>query len=301
VTRASTEKPVVQTLKEHDTFALVEVSQPDIDYFGAESYEAVARAFRQHADRRFVRLHQDHVCVIDERGQEVDWQPLIQHALELGYDSVMLDGSRLSLAENIAATKIAVSMSHPAVAVEGELGAVLGHEHSPLPPYEEIMAGEYGFTDPDDAGRFVRETGVDWLSIAAGNIHGAVAGTARDEEKIGARLNLDHIRRLCQCVEIPFVLHGGTGMDLECVREAATYGMTKINVGTAVRQPYEAALRRGESETEAQRAVAEAVARCIAEYDIAGSASRLSSDIGLWHTPNSSAKCADWPTHSDES
>jgi fructose/tagatose bisphosphate aldolase len=197
----------------------------------------------------------------------------------------MLDGSRLPLAENIAATKTVVGMAHPAVAVEGELGAVLGHEHSPLPPYEEIMAAGYGFTDPGDVERFVRETGVDWLSVAAGNIHGAVAGVASDEEKVGTRLDLDHIQRLSECAKIPFVLHGGTRIDLDCVRQAAACSITKVNVGTAVRQPYEAALRRGESETEAQRAVAEAVARCIAEYDIAGSASRLASDTGLVALP----------------
>jgi ketose-bisphosphate aldolase len=283
-------EPIVQTLKEHDTFALVEVSQPDIDYFGAESYQAVAQSFKQYADRSFVRLHQDHVCVIDERKQEVAWQPRIQDALELDYDSVMLDGSRLPLSENIAATKKVVAMAHPTVAVEGELGAVLGHEQSPLPSYEEIFTEGYGYTDPTDVGRFVRETGVDWLSIAAGNIHGAVAGPAKDEDKIEARLDLDHICQLSECVEIPFVLHGGTGIDLECILQAATYGMTKINVGTAIRQPYEALLRQGGSEREAQLVVAEAVARCIEEYKLNGSASRLASSIGTGCAASISAK-----------
>ena len=67
-------------------------------------------------------------------------------------------------------------MAHAAdVPVEAELGAVLGHEAGPLPPYEELFASGLGFTDPAEAKRFVEETGCDWLSVAIGNIHGAIA------------------------------------------------------------------------------------------------------------------------------
>lgn len=189
-------RPIVQTLKERGTFALLEVARPDIQRFGAVSYGAVARAFERYADRGFVRLHQDHVPVVDEEQREVAWEPLIRQALDLGYDSVMLDGSRLPLEENIAATRAVVELAHPGVAVEGELGAVLGHEVGPLPPYEELFPSGRGFTDEEDARRFVRETAVDWLSVAAGNIHGAITGAAKDESKPRARLNIEHLRRI---------------------------------------------------------------------------------------------------------
>ena len=85
----------------------------------------------------------------------------------------MLDGSRLSLADNIAATRQVAELAHAAgVPCEAELGAVLGHEAGPLPPYEEFFETGLGFTDVAEAKRFVAETDCDWLSVAIANIHG---------------------------------------------------------------------------------------------------------------------------------
>ena len=123
--------------------------------------------------------------------------PIIREALALGYQSVMVDGSRLNLEDNIEATRQVVEIAHAAgVPVEAELGAVLGHEAGPLPPYEELFASGRGFTDVEEAKRFVQETGCDWLSVAIGNIHGAVSAARRDEKKVEARLNLDHLEQL---------------------------------------------------------------------------------------------------------
>src|SRR3990172_1231964 len=186
-------KPIVDTLKCLKVFGLIEVARPDITKFGAESYGKVAEEFRKFADYTYVRLHQDHTPVIDEDGQRVDYKSLIQEALSLKYDSVMVDGSRLSLEENIEATKSVVGLAHTeGVPVEAELGAVLGHEKGPLPPYEELYSSGRGFTDPDEARRFVHETGVDWLSVAMGNIHGAISEARRDKIKPQARLNIAH-------------------------------------------------------------------------------------------------------------
>ena len=121
-------EPIVRTVAELRTFALVEVARPDIEKFGARSFAAVAEEYRRLTNRDVTRLHLDHVPVIDEDGQQVDWRRLIAEALDLGYDSVMIDGSRLPLDENIAATKAVADMAHPlARPIEAELGAVLGH------------------------------------------------------------------------------------------------------------------------------------------------------------------------------
>jgi fructose/tagatose bisphosphate aldolase len=268
-------EPVARTLKDLDCFAMLEVARPDIERFEAESYAAVAWEYERHADPAYVRLHQDHVPVIDEEQRPVDWRPLIREALELGYDSVMLDGSRLPLDDNIAVTRSVVEMAHPKAAVEAELGAVLGHEPGPLPPYEELFRSGRGFTDVEEAERFVRETRVDWLSIAVGNVHGAISGAAKDREKVRARLNVEHLRRISDRVGVPLVLHGGTGIELSCVLEAVENGITKINIATAIRQAYEARLREGGSVESAQQAVAEVVAQHIEDYRIAGSATAL--------------------------
>ncbi len=91
----------------------------------------------------------------------------------------------------------------------------------------------------NEAKRFAEETKVDWLSVAIGNIHGAIAGDAKDRKKVEARLNIDHLRQLSEAVEIPLVLHGGSGIKREFVLSAVQNGITKINVGTVLRQTHE--------------------------------------------------------------
>ena len=156
----------------------------------------------------------------------------------------MLDGSRLRLDDNIQATRTMVELAHvQGVPVEAELGAVLGHEAGPLPPYEELFASGLGFTDVEEARRFVQQSGCDWLSVAIGNVHGAIAAGRKDQKKIQARLNLDRLAQLAQATGIPLVLHGGSGIKQEDVLGAGKCGIAKINVGTEIRQSYEAALK----------------------------------------------------------
>jgi len=274
-------KPIISALKELACFGLVEVARPDIEKFGAQSLSAVKQEYEKYADKAYTRLHQDHVPVIDEDGKRVDWKTLIQEALDLGFDSVMIDGSRLSLEENIKATKIVVEMAHKRkVPVEAELGAVFGHEKGPLPPYEELFRSGRGFTDPEEARRFVKETGVDWLSVAIGNIHGAISGAAKDKKKISARLNIEHLRKIVSVTNVPIVLHGGSGIKQESVLAGIRNGVTKINIGTAIRQEYERAIRETGSISIAQERVRKEVKHLIKDYYyIEGSARKLASLI----------------------
>ena len=257
-------EPVVRALRDTGAFGFVAVARPEWMKFQARSLRAVYDEYQQVKDERYVRLHLDHVPVIDEDNLWVDYQAIIGEAIQLGYQSVMVDGSRLPLAENIAATRKIAEMAHAAgIPVEGELGAVLGHEAGPLPPYEELFASGEGFTDPKEARRFVAETGVDWLSVAIGNIHGAISGAARQAKKLQARLNLEHLECLREVTGIPLVLHGGSGIEKKYVLGAIQRGITKINVGTSIRQPYEVASK--ESVAAGQKAVYEATARVITE------------------------------------
>jgi ketose-bisphosphate aldolase len=237
-------EPVIRAVADQDAFALVAVARPEWMKFEAKSMAAVAAEFGRWNDPAHVRLHLDHVPVIDEDGQQVDYLALIGEALALGFGSVMVDGSRLPLAENIRATRAAAELAHAAGRpIEAELGAVLGHEAGPLPPYEELFASGKGFTDIEEARRFVAETGCDWLSVAIGNIHGAIAAGARDQKKVEARLNLERLDALHVATQIPLVLHGGSGIKRESVLAAFKHGIAKINVGTEIRQAYEVAFR----------------------------------------------------------
>lgn len=269
-------KPVVETLRSLGTFGLVEVARPDIEKFEAKSFRKVWEEFNLYADRDYVRLHQDHIPVIDEEGERVDWEPLIREALRLGYDSVMIDGSRLPLEENIKVTKKVAKLAHgEGVPLEAELGAVLGHERGPLPPYEEIFNSGLGFTRPEEAEEFVRETGVDWLSVAIGNIHGAISGVRKDEKKVKARLNVEHLKKISSRVKIPLVLHGGSGIEFEYLLEAVKNGITKINIGTEIRQTYERSLKEKEDIKYAREKVVLVVKKLIENYKIKGSAEKL--------------------------
>jgi ketose-bisphosphate aldolase len=272
---------VCAALAEHRTLGMVEVARLELVKFESRSLADVAAHYRRCADPRYVTLHLDHVPVIDEDGLVVDWRPLIEEALELGYHSVMIDGSRLPLDENIAVAAEVVRMAHAKGAlVEAELGAVFGHEAGPLPPYDELFASKKGFTDPDDAARFVRETHVDWLSVSIGSIHGAISPAAKDKAKIEARLDVDHLKLLRAATGIPLVLHGGSGVKQECVNEAIRSGIAKINIGTDIRQPYEQVASAGGSVKDAQGAVMETMGRLIRLYGIADSADKLADRAG---------------------
>ncbi len=255
---------VVAALRDTDNFGLIAVARLEWIKFEAQSMRAICEEYERVKDERFTRLHLDHVPVIDEDDLKVDFEAVIQEAIQLGYGSVMVDGSRLPLEENIQATRKITRMAHAAgIAVEGELGAVLGHEAGPLPPYEELFASGKGFTPPQDAQRFVAETNVDWLSVAIGNVHGAISGVMRHSKKVEARLNLEHLERICKAVRIPLVLHGGTGIQKECIQEVIRRGIAKINIATAIRQPYEVA--RKESPMAAKKVVYDATLRVLTE------------------------------------
>jgi ketose-bisphosphate aldolase len=237
-------KAIVQAVVDEDSIAMVQVARVEWEKMEAISLEAVAEEYEKYKNDAHTLLHLDHVPVVDEDLKRVDYEPIIRRAIAANYESVMIDGSRLPLRENIEVTGEVVSIAHEAgLPCEAELGAVLGHESGPMPPYEEIFELKKGFTDLDEAKEFALATGVDWLSVAAGNIHGAIADAVRDMPKPEARLDVDHIRRLAQATSIPLVLHGGSGIDEQSIRDSVLVGIAKINVGTEIRQAYENALK----------------------------------------------------------
>ena len=261
-------KAVCDGLAETNAFGMLEVARPDVEKFGAESFAAVAAEYRQWANPDIVSLHLDHIPVIDEDHLPVDWRSLIQEGISAGYHSVMIDGSRLSLEENIRVTADVVRMAHPTgVLVEAELGAVMGHETGPMLPYEEIFEKKIGFTKPEEAARFVKETGVDLLSISCGSVHGAISGIAKDRTKIEAKIDIQHLKRLREAVGIPLVLHGGSGIQKAYVLEAVKNGITKINIGTEIRQAYEQAMAKTNNDVKAGQA---AVTKKVTELVIDG-------------------------------
>lgn len=261
-------EPAIKAIVDMRSFALIEVARLEWEKFESKSPQAVMTEYQRFANPAHMRIHLDHVPVIDEDGMRVDYLTIIKDALDMGYQSVMVDGSRLSLEANIEAARQVAEVAHAAdAACEAELGAVLGHEDGPIPPYEELFATGKGFTDVAEAQRFVRESGCDWLSVAIGNIHGNISKAKKDEEKIQARLDLDHLKRLSDATQIPLVLHGGSGVQQSYVLQATKLGMPKVNIGTDIRQPYEVALKATGGDIEAaQLAVYEKTCWVLRDY-----------------------------------
>jgi fructose-bisphosphate aldolase class II len=269
-------EPIVRAIVDQDSFALVEVARIEWTKFEAGSIPQAKQEFDRWAHPGHVRLHLDHVPVIDEDGKRVDWKTDIGTALSLGYSSVMIDGSRLDFEANIAATREVAGMAHAAgAACEAELGSILGYEEKTLLPYAELFASGWGFTRVDEAALFVRETGCDWLSVAVGNVHGAIAAGLRDAKKVEARLSLDRLAALSEATGVPLVLHGGTGVRHEDLLAGMQRGIAKINVATDIRQAFELGLRSGGSET-AQQATYERTVKVIRDsFGVAGIARRI--------------------------
>jgi len=140
----------------------------------------------------------------------------IKRAIGHGATSVMIDGSRHPLAENIALTARAAEIAHAAGAsIEGELGHV-GEEEGSTPDAS-------GYADPAEAERFVRETGVDALAVGIGNAHGVY------REK--PRLAFDVLEEISRRVAVPIVLHGGSGIPNAELRRGIGMGIAKVNIG----------------------------------------------------------------------
>lgn len=238
-------EPVVRAIVDENSVAMVQVARLEWEKFESESPEAVAREYFKYYKEGWTLLHLDHVPAIDEDQKAVDFLPLLKRALDAGYQSVMVDGSRLPLAENIAVTQKASALAAKyGSAVEAELGAVAGHEGDGIGlSYEELFASKKGFTKTDEARRFARESGCDWLSVAAGSFHGAIAAATKHLKKPEARLDIEHIAELSEATgHMPLVLHGGSGIKQDYILHAVENGIAKINVATEIRQPYEFAL-----------------------------------------------------------
>jgi ketose-bisphosphate aldolase len=271
-------EPVIRALHDTDTFGLIMVARLEWIKFKSGSMKAIRDEYEKLKDKNYTRLHLDHVPVIDEDNLFTDFKAIITEAINLGFESVMIDGSRLPLEENIEKTRTIAELAHnTGVPVEAELGAVMGHESGPLPPYEELFTSGKGFTSPDEARRFVTQTGTDWLSVAIGNIHGAISAATRSAKKVEARLSIPHLKKINEAVNIPLVLHGGTGIAKEYMMESFKHGIAKINIATAIRQPYEKLMN--DSVKEAQNAVYNEMLDIIHnQLEIAGSAEILFND-----------------------
>jgi fructose-bisphosphate aldolase class II len=185
---------------------ILQISENCAEFHGG--LEPLALASLAAADKASVpvALHLDHA----------ESEELARRAVDLGFGSVMFDGSHLDYEQNIAATRRVSDYARAqGVYIEAELGKIGGKNGAHAPGVR---------TDPAEARAFVAATGVDSLAVAVGSSH---AMTERS-----ASLDLELISRLKAALDVPLVLHGSSGVSDEAIVAAITAGMTKINVST---------------------------------------------------------------------
>lgn len=214
--------PALEAAKELKSPLIMQMATSEVYYFGEDAVgEFVERAAERYGVR--VALHLDHGREYDEAVR----------CIKRGFSSVMFDGSALSFNDNVAATKDVVKAAHAAgVSVEGEIGKILGAEDA---GYEE--AGQDELSDPQAAADFAKATGVDCLAVAVGTAHGFY--------KKEPKLDFERLAKIRELTDnLPIVLHGGTGVSDEAIRQAIKLGVRKINFSTIIRAEYIKAFRK---------------------------------------------------------
>ncbi len=145
------------------------------------------------------------------------------HAINLGCNGVMVDASHELFADNVRSTRAVVDMAHSCgVPVEGELGYVPGIEGEDA----ERHPGEVAYTTPAEARSYVEKTGVDFLAVSIGTVHGRMKGEPK--------LDLQRLKQINEALGIPLVIHGGTGLSGDQFRQLIANGVAKINYYTAL-------------------------------------------------------------------
>nr|WP_314464713.1 class II fructose-bisphosphate aldolase [uncultured Clostridium sp.] len=155
------------------------------------------------------------VCVHLDHGENLDY---LQKALNMGFTSIMYDGSLLSYEENVSNTKKAVEMAAEfGATVEAEIGVLGGRESGAK---SEIVLDDL-YTDPALANKFVQETGIDALAASFGTAHGIY--------KVKPKLDFERVAKIKELTNIPLVMHGGSGVSPEDYKIAISKGIRKIN------------------------------------------------------------------------
>ncbi|RJX27743.1 MAG: class II fructose-1,6-bisphosphate aldolase [Dethiobacter sp.] len=206
---------IIESAAEERSPVILQASQGAINYAGLDFIVAMVKTAAQGVNVPVV-LHLDHGTDFKQ----------VMRCIRYGFSSVMFDGSKLPLEENIAMTLRVVEIARAVgVSVEGELGKIGGTEDDITVEEREAL-----FTDPEEAERFVKETEVDALAIAIGTAHGPYKGEPR--------LDFLRLKRIKELTAASIVLHGASGVPDDAVRQAVSLGVNKINIDTDIRQAF---------------------------------------------------------------
>lgn len=227
-----TTQAIIEAAEELHSPVIVQMTEKTFDYAGGRAiFQLTKNIAELYHSELPVAIHLDH-------GKSFE---VVERAMEIGFGSVMYDGSRRDYADNLTMTKKIVDIAHGrGVVVQAELGNV---------PYigemqmETVEWGRY-MTDPDQAYQYVCETGIDTLAVAIGNAHGFFRERSAPD--------YDRLSTIASLVDIPLVLHGASDWENGRVTEVIKRGISCFNVDTATRLSFIGGLREAlQSEDEA--------------------------------------------------
>lgn len=200
---------------------IIGVSEGERDFIGVREAVAMVKALRDEHDYQ-IFLNADHTYSFER----------VKEAVDAGFDAVIFDGAKLSLDENIKKTKQCVEYAkakNPNIIVEGELGYIgtSSKVFDTLP--EGVLMDREHLTHSEDAARFVRETGIDLLAPAVGNVHGMFRGG------VDPALDIELIGMIRRAAKVPLVLHGGSGTTDDDFKKAIAAGVAIVHINTEIR------------------------------------------------------------------
>lgn len=224
---------VADAAKELNLPVIIGVSEGERDYVGVRQAALVVESIRK--DRgQAIFLNADHTYSFDR----------VKEAIDAGFDAAIFDGAQLSFEENVAQAKRCVEYARASgrdVIIEGELGFI-GTSSKILDAIPDgAVVGDAAMTTPEDAARFVQETGVDLLAPAVGNIHGVVKGG-------DPALNIGRVGEITAACGVPLVLHGASGNSAADIQGAIKAGVSIVHVNTELRIAYRSGLLKAFSD-----------------------------------------------------
>lgn len=223
---------MIRAAKEVGVPIIIQTSMDTAKYIGYKVMAAVAKEIAED-EMVDVCLHLDHARDFQE----------IKAAIDAGFSSVMFDGSQLPFKENIAKTLAVVTYAHAhGVSVEGELGTIGGTEEG-----VQVNDSDQSYTQPNDAAAFVKQTQVDALAIAIGTNHG--------QFRSKTEVNIPLLKEINAVVDVPLVIHGGTGVKEEDYQQLIDNGIRKFNVGTELLVNWTKVAKEKFAETEVNKSL----------------------------------------------
>lgn len=216
---------IVRGAKAADLPVIIQTTENAIKYAGLKTlYFLMELTIEAESGNTPVAVHLDH-------GKSLE---TIKQAIEIGYSSVHIDASEYAFEENIRITKEVAEFGHAkGVFVQGELGNILGREG--VFRMQQGQGISKLMTNPEQIKEFVKKTGIDTVAVSLGNLHGHFVG----QENI----DFERLKKIKEQIDIPIVLHGGSGIPDEQIKEAVKEGVRIVNVDTDLRIAFSEALK----------------------------------------------------------